>query len=107
MIEALMQIEKERAQFKSDFNSEYDRIKAEKMNELSAFNKISEEEAIKMVVEGKTVKVLNGLTIYEIVNDGRYASLMVNDEEEDYALIRNNSFDLSQFSGYEDMEFYA
>ena len=105
-LESLLKAEKERMQFKSDFNNEYDRMQSEARVKVEGLKQISLEDASIEVLNGKHIVVLKGLTVGELKVTDKYVQHMEYDEESSSARIRDGKCDLSDLSDSSEMEFY-
>lgn len=105
-LESLLNAEKERMQFKSDFNSEYDRMAAEAKAKVEGLKKISIEEASRAVMEDANITVLNGLTVGKLVKNERTVSHVEYNEETSMVFITKGKCDLTSLKDSGDLEFY-
>lgn len=106
MIETLMQIERDRMQFKSDFNNEYDRMEAEARAKVEGLKQISIEEASKAIMEGANITVLNGLTVGKLEKCNDVINHVEYEEVTSEVYVRKGKCDLSGLKDSEDLEFY-
>lgn len=105
-LESLLKAEKERMQFKADFNNEYDRMEAEAKAKVEGLKQISIEEASKAIMEEAKIIVLNGLTVGHLVKNERTVSHIEYDEETSAVFISKGKCDLTDLRNSSSLEFY-